>query len=73
MDRLRKLTMLRTSLYLVELYLTQNNGKTDVHTVINKHNGRASASIINLPAVLFLFDLITNAKIAKQHCFIHNN
>lgn len=36
MDRLRKLTMLRTSLYLVE-FLTQNDGKTDVHKVINTH------------------------------------
>lgn len=36
MDRLRKLTMLRTSLYLVE-FLTQNGCKTDVHKVINKH------------------------------------
>lgn len=72
MDRLRKLTMLRTSLYLVE-FLTQNDGKTDVHTVINKHKGRASASITNLPAVLFLFDLITNAKIVEQRRFIHNN
>lgn len=36
MDRLRKLPMLRTSLYLVE-FLTQNDGKTDVQTVINTH------------------------------------
>lgn len=72
MDRLHKLTMLRTSLYLVE-FLTQNDGKTDVHKVINTLNGRASASITNLPAVLFLFDLITNTKIVKKHRFIHNN
>lgn len=52
MDRQRKLPMLRTSLYLVE-FLTQNDGKTDVYMVINTHNGRASASITNLPAVYF--------------------